>query len=129
MTTVYTLVSWFTILGYWLLIAGVTLRILMKRRAVPSAMALAVDYLHSAVSRNYCPSCRWRAPFRANAALSAPERCGLPPQKWLNDLKACKHIFAEENSSVAAPLFKLCERRQGIAGVKRESATTDDRVR
>lgn len=38
--------------------------------------------------------------------------------KWLNDLKACKHIFAEENSSVAAPLFKLCERRQGIAGVK-----------
>ena len=25
---------------------------------------------------------------------------------------------AEENSSVAAPLFKLCERRQGIAGVK-----------
>lgn len=39
--------------------------------------------------------------------------------KWLNDLKACKHIFAEENSSVAAPLFKLCERRQGIAGVKK----------
>lgn len=25
---------------------------------------LAVDYLHSAVSRNYCLSCRWRAPFR-----------------------------------------------------------------
>ena len=39
MTTVYTLVSWLAILGYWLLIAGVTLRILMKRRAVPSAMA------------------------------------------------------------------------------------------
>lgn len=35
MTTVYTLVSWLAILGYWLLIAGVTLRILMKRRAVP----------------------------------------------------------------------------------------------
>ncbi len=44
------LVSWLAILGYWLLIAGVTLRILMKRRAVPSAMA-AVDYLHSAVSQ------------------------------------------------------------------------------
>ncbi|HGY7861940.1 TPA: hypothetical protein ACNTSA_004406, partial [Escherichia coli] len=28
MTTVYTLVSWLAILGYWLLIAGVTLRIL-----------------------------------------------------------------------------------------------------
>jgi len=32
MTTFYTVVSWLIILGYWLLIAGVTLRILMKRR-------------------------------------------------------------------------------------------------
>ena len=47
--------------------------------------------------------------------------------KWLNDLKACKHIFAEENSSVAAPLFKLCERRQVDRWGQRESATTDDR--
>ncbi|SQC12592.1 cardiolipin synthetase [Klebsiella pneumoniae] len=36
----------------------------------------------------------------------------------LNDLKACKHIFAEDNSPVAESLFKLCERRQGIGGVK-----------
>ncbi|MDO1920735.1 cardiolipin synthase ClsA, partial [Escherichia coli] len=36
----------------------------------------------------------------------------------INDLKACKHIFAAENSSVAAPLFKLCDLRQGIAGAK-----------
>lgn len=43
MTTVYTLVSWLAILGYWLLIAGVTLRILMKRRAVPSRDGTAVD--------------------------------------------------------------------------------------
>ena len=39
MTTFYTVVSWLVIPGYWVLIAGVTLRILMKRRAVPSAMA------------------------------------------------------------------------------------------
>ncbi|WP_312837888.1 hypothetical protein, partial [Atlantibacter hermannii] len=39
MTTFYTVMSWLVFLGYWLLIAGVTLRILMKRRAVPSAMA------------------------------------------------------------------------------------------
>ena len=117
MTTVYTLVSWLAILGYWLLIAGVTLRILMKRRAVPSAMAwlliiyilplvgiiayLAVGELHLGERRAE----RARAMWPSTA-------------KWLNDLKACKHIFAEENSSVAAPLFKLCERRQGIAGVK-----------
>ncbi len=48
MTTFYTVVSWLVILGYWVLIAGVTLRILMKRRAVPSAMArLLIIYLDS----------------------------------------------------------------------------------
>ncbi|SUH33345.1 cardiolipin synthetase [Salmonella enterica subsp. enterica] len=46
MTTFYTVVSWLVILGYWVLIAGVTLRILMKRRAVPSAMAwLLIIYI------------------------------------------------------------------------------------
>lgn len=40
MTTFYTVLSWLLVVGYWLLIAGVTLRVLMKRRAVPSAMAL-----------------------------------------------------------------------------------------
>ncbi|MGV8566381.1 hypothetical protein, partial [Pseudomonas aeruginosa] len=39
MTTFYTVISWLMVFGYWLLIAGVTMRILMKRRAVPSAMA------------------------------------------------------------------------------------------
>lgn len=126
MTTVYTLVSWLAILGYWLLIAGVTLRILMKRRAVPSAMA-AVDYLHSAVSRN----CAYLAVGELHLGKRRAERArAMWPStaKWLNDLKACKHIFAEENSSVAAPLFKLCERRQDRWG-QRESAATDDRVR
>ncbi|WP_411751549.1 hypothetical protein, partial [Serratia sp. (in: enterobacteria)] len=36
MTTFYTVISWLLVFGYWLLIAGVTLRILMKRRTVPS---------------------------------------------------------------------------------------------
>lgn len=45
MTTFYTVVNWLVILGYWLLIAGVTLRILMKRRAVPSAMACCLSFI------------------------------------------------------------------------------------
>ncbi|HAG0160809.1 cardiolipin synthase [Salmonella enterica] len=100
MTTLYTVVSWLVILGYWVLIAGVTLRILMKRRAVPSAMAwlliiyilplvgiiayLSVGELHLGKRRAE----RARAMWPSTA-------------KWLNDLKACKHIFAQENSSVA----------------------------
>lgn len=34
MTTFYTVVNWLVILGYWLLIAGVTLRILMRNNFV-----------------------------------------------------------------------------------------------
>ncbi|STD20894.1 cardiolipin synthetase [Enterobacter asburiae] len=56
MTTFYTVVSWLVILGYWLLIAGVTLRILMKRRAVPSAMAWLLIILYPPAGGNYCLS-------------------------------------------------------------------------
>ncbi|STJ18279.1 cardiolipin synthetase [Escherichia coli] len=117
MTTVYTLVSWLAILGYWLLIAGVTLRILMKRRAVPSAMAwlliiyilplvgiiayLAVGELHLGKRRAE----RARAMWPSTA-------------KWLNDLKACKHIFAEENSSVAAHYSSFASVVRGSLGSK-----------
>jgi len=46
MTTFYTVINWLLVFGYWLLVAGVTLRVLMKRRAVPSAMAwLLVIYI------------------------------------------------------------------------------------
>ncbi|MDN6088431.1 MAG: cardiolipin synthase, partial [Enterobacterales bacterium] len=52
---------------------------------------------------------------------------------WLADLKSCKSIFATGNSEVAAPLFQLCERRQGIAGVKGNQlqllTTSDDTLK
>lgn len=75
----------------------------------------ASDYLYSAAGGHHRLSlsvnfiCKRRAE-RARAMWPSTA-------KWLADLKACKHIFAEENSSVAASLFKLCERRR-IAGVK-----------
>ena len=57
MTTFYTVVSWLVILGYWVLIAGVTLRILMKRRAVPALRnGPAFDHLYSAIGRDHCLS-------------------------------------------------------------------------
>ena len=117
MTTFYTVISWLIFLGYWLLIAGVTLRILMKRRTVPSAMAwLLVIYIlplvgiiaYLSLGELYLGK---RRAERARAMWPSTA-------KWLNDLKACKHIFAEDNSPVASSLFKLCERRQGIAGLK-----------
>jgi fructose-specific phosphotransferase system IIC component len=82
MTTFYTVVSWLVILGYWLLIAGVTLRILMKRRAVPSAMAwLLIIYILPLVG---IIAISLSVSFiSVNAAPSGPAPCGPPPRSGL----------------------------------------------
>lgn len=79
MTTFYTVVSWLVILGYWVLIAGVTLRILMKRRAVPSAMAwLLIIYILPLVGIIAYLSVGEL--HLGNVAPSVPAPCGhLPP--------------------------------------------------
>ncbi|WP_092878383.1 cardiolipin synthase [Izhakiella capsodis] len=117
MGTFYTLLSWLLIFGYWLLIAGITLRILMKRRAVTSAMAwLLIIYILPLVGIIAYLSfgelhLGKRRAERARAMWPATAR-------WLSDLKQSQHIFAHKNSDVARALFQLCEKRQGIAGVK-----------
>ncbi len=117
MSIFYTFLNWLLLFSYWLLIASVTLRILVKRRAVPSAMAwLLVVWIFPLVG-----IIAWfsfgelnlgkRRAERAKAMWPATVQC-------LSDLKRSQHIFADNNSDVAKPLFKLCENRQGIAGVK-----------
>ncbi len=117
MTTFYTLLSWVLIFGYWLLIAGVTLRILMKRRAVPSAMAwLLVIYILPLVGIMAYLSF---GELHLGKRRAERARTMWPSTaRWLKNLKTSHHIFAIDNSDVARPLFQLCERRQGIAGVK-----------
>ncbi|MEG1654734.1 MAG: cardiolipin synthase, partial [Hafnia sp.] len=132
MTTFYTVISWLAIFGYWLLIASVTLRILMKRRAVPSAMAwLLIIYILPLVGIIAYLSfgelhLGKRRAERAKAMWPSTAH-------WLADLKNCKSIFATGNSEVATPLFQLCERRQGIAGVKGNQlqllTTSDDTLK
>lgn len=65
MTTVYTLVE---LVGHsGMLVAHCRRNFTHSNETTRSSLrdGLAVDYLHSAVSRNYCYlSCRWRAPFR-----------------------------------------------------------------
>ena len=132
MTTFYTVISWLAIFGYWLLIASVTLRILMKRRAVPSAMTwLLIIYILPLVGIIAYLSfgelhLGKRRAERAKAMWPSTAH-------WLADLKNCKSIFATGNSEVATPLFQLCERRQGIAGVKGNQlqllTTSDDTLK
>ncbi|VAX76824.1 Cardiolipin synthase A [Serratia symbiotica] len=117
MATFYTVINWLIVFAYWLLIAGVTLRILMKRRAVPSSMAwLLVIYILPLVgivaylSFGELHLGRRRAE-RAKAMWPSTAR-------RLHELKKIRRIFATEYSPVARPLFQLCDRRQGIDGVK-----------
>ncbi|MBT9433256.1 cardiolipin synthase [Candidatus Sodalis endolongispinus] len=117
MTTLYTVINWLLLFGYWLLIAGVTLRVMMKRRAVPSAMAwLLVIYILPLVG-----IITYLLFGELNLGKRRAERSkALWPStaKWIEDLKGCHHIFASENSEVARSLFKLCEHRQGMGGLK-----------
>ncbi|WP_313688794.1 PLDc N-terminal domain-containing protein, partial [Pantoea sp.] len=104
MTTFYTLISWLLLFGYWLLIAGVTLRILMKRRAVTSAMAwLLIIYILPLVGIIAYLSF---GELHLGKRRAERARTMWPSTaKWLNDLKQCRHIFATEHSDVALSLF------------------------
>lgn len=104
----------------------------MKRRAVPSAMAwLLIIYILPLVGIIAYLSfgelhLGKRRAERAKAMWPSTAH-------WLADLKSCKSIFATGNSEVAAPLFQLCERRQGIAGVRGNQlqllTTSDDTLK
>ncbi|CUX96839.1 cardiolipin synthase [Candidatus Doolittlea endobia] len=117
MTTLYTVINWLLLFVYWLLIAGVTLRVMMKRRAVPSAMAwLLVIYILPIVGIiTYLLfgelNLGKRRARRSKALL-------LSTAKWIENLKNYRRIFATENSEVARALFQLCEHRQGMGGLK-----------
>ena len=132
MTTFYTLISWLVFFGYWLLIAGVTLRILMKRRAVTSAMAwLLIIYILPLVG--IIAYLSFGELYLGKRRAERARTMWPSTAKWLNDLKSCHSIFATEHSDVARSLFQLCENRQGIAGVKGNQlqllTSTDDTMK
>lgn len=110
MIIVYTLVSWLVILGYWLFIVGVILRILMKRRVVFFAMVwLLIIYILSLVGIIvYFVVGEF---YLGKRRVERVRAMWFFIVKWFNDFKVCKYIFVEENSSVVALLFKFCERR------------------
>lgn len=132
MKTFYIVIDWLMVFGYWLLVAGVTLRILMKRRAVPSSMAwllviciLPLVGIVAYLSFGELHLGRRRAERAKAMWPSTASR--------LNELKESRRIFATEYSPVAWALFKLCDRRQGINGVKGNQlqlfTTTDETLK
>lgn len=117
MTTFYTVISWLLLFGYWLLIAGVTLRILMKRRTVPSAMAwLLVIYILPLVG--IVAYLLFGELHLGKRRAERAKAMWPSTARWFNELKECRRMFTTHYSEVARPLFDLCRHRQGIDGVK-----------
>lgn len=101
---------------YWILIILVTIRVLIKRRTVPSFMAwlliiyvlpvigvviyLLLGELNLGIKRSVRSKIAWASSI-----------------KRIKALKTYKHIFSHKNSEVADSLFKLCEHRQGISAL------------
>ncbi|MBO8134995.1 MULTISPECIES: cardiolipin synthase [Dickeya] len=117
MTAFYTVLSGLLVFSYWLLVASITLRILMKRRAVPSAMAwLLVIYILPLVG--IVAYLLFGELHLGKRRAERARQMWPVTAQWLRELKEYRRIFATENSEVARSLFQLCERRQGIGGIK-----------
>ncbi|MDT9587694.1 MAG: cardiolipin synthase [Candidatus Arsenophonus melophagi] len=117
MATVYTVLNWALLFLYWLMIATVTIRILLKRRPVTSVLTwLLIIYIIPLVGV---------ITYLAFGELHLGKRRVMKAQymwpsveTWLKNLKKSKHIFCKSYSRVAEPLFELCEKQQKIGGVK-----------
>ncbi|VFP88184.1 cardiolipin synthase [Candidatus Erwinia haradaeae] len=117
MKTFYTTISWLLIFGYWLLIAVITCRILIKRRSVPSAMTwLLIIYIlpllgiitYLSLGELHLGQCRAQRARRMWPFMTV----------WFKTLQSSPSLYPTKNSEIAQPLFELCENRQGISGIQ-----------
>ncbi len=117
MTTFYYVLSWLVIFLYWLIIAGITIRVLMKRRPVTSAMTwVLIIYILPLVG--IAAYLSFGELHLGKRRVEQARQMRSSVAKWLAELRKSSFIFANANSEVATPLFQLCERRQKIQGVK-----------
>ncbi|CDH01998.1 cardiolipin synthase [Xenorhabdus bovienii] len=117
MTTFYSVLNWLAIFLYWLIIAGITIRVLMKRRPVTSAMTwVLIIYILPLVG--IVAYLSFGELYLGKRRVEQAKQMRSSVAKWLSELRKSPHIFAHENSKVAEPLFQLCERRQRIKGVR-----------
>ncbi|VFP79943.1 cardiolipin synthase [Candidatus Erwinia haradaeae] len=117
MTICYTIISWLLVFFYWLLIAGITFRILIKRHSVPFAMTwLLIIYIipllgiiaYLSFGELYLGKCRSKRVRSIGPSITL----------LLKNVHSIQNICSKKNSDIAQPLFQLCQNRQGISGIK-----------
>ncbi|QCI20996.1 cardiolipin synthase [Buchnera aphidicola (Hyperomyzus lactucae)] len=113
----YNLIKCLVFSIYWLLIASITFRVLIKRRSIPSSMSwLLIVYIIPLIGISI-----WfffGELYLGKRQKKIANRIWSISNKWLNELRSCTYIFQMNNSEVATSLFQLCKHRQGIAGIK-----------
>ncbi|MBX4181166.1 cardiolipin synthase [Sodalis sp. CWE] len=117
MTTLYVIINWLLLFSYWSLISGITLRIMMKRRSVPSSMAwLLIIYILPLLG--VITYILFGEPNLGKRRIKRSKALWPSTVRWIKNLKRYQQIFSDKNSEVARALFQLCEHRQGIRGLK-----------
>nr|WP_320412895.1 cardiolipin synthase [Candidatus Steffania adelgidicola] len=99
------------------MIAGVTLKVMIKRRAVPSSMAwLLIIYILPLVG-----IITYLLFGELNLGKRRAERSKAfwpSAAKWMEDMKGTPCLFTNRSSEVARSVLQLCEHRQGMGGLK-----------
>ncbi|XBC44605.1 MAG: cardiolipin synthase [Buchnera aphidicola (Schlechtendalia peitan)] len=111
------IITWLIILGYWLLIVTVTVRIFSKRREISSVIAwLLLMYMFP--KAGIIIWLFFKEFYLGKRRLKLASAMWSKKSKWLNNLRSCNFIFENKNSEVATSVFQLCKHRQGISGIK-----------
>ncbi|MGP1946327.1 MAG: PLDc N-terminal domain-containing protein, partial [Arsenophonus sp. ER-LPS3-MAG3] len=99
------------------MISTITIRILLKRRPANSILTWAlIIYIIPFVG--IIAYLIFGELYFGKKRVIKTKNMWSSIENWLEKLKQSKHIFCKNNSQVAQPLFELCEKRQGIGGVK-----------
>ncbi len=116
MTTFYTVVNWLVILGYWLLIAGVTLRIFNETPCGAVRHGMVANYIYPCRWWELSPIFPLENCILANGAPSARAPCGPSTAKWLTDLKKLQAYLCARK---IARLPNRCSNSVNVAGDRR----------
>ncbi|MEZ8142337.1 cardiolipin synthase [Enterovibrio norvegicus FF-33] len=113
MEQIYQILVWASVFLYWLLIAGVTIRVVLKRRALGVSIAwLMIIYIIPIVG-----VILYLLFGELNLGRKRAERAKAmftPYLSWLETLNECEAHRPHHHSFLARPVHDLCLRRAGI---------------
>ncbi|QCI19836.1 MAG: cardiolipin synthase [Buchnera aphidicola (Brevicoryne brassicae)] len=118
MNIFFSLIKCLIFLIYWLLIANITFRVLIKKRR---SIASSLSWLLSVYIIPFIGIFIWfffGELYLDKRQKKIANRIWSMSNTWLNELKSRTYIFQIKNSEVATSLFQLCKHRQGISGIK-----------